>query len=146
MEHSTSLTREKTTAGHACTLREGGEPSTCAASPAGQRGGGVKTGSHLPRLGGCGIGGHGAVDVLVRHHMAQAVGVGDQAACRFGRNRLAAELVMRHVALRATHALSQGRLGDAQAIADGFDVVHVRSICAANTHSQQRRCFVICTA
>lgn len=63
------------------------------------------------------------VDFLVGHHMAELVGVRDQAFGGIGRDSLSA-LVVPDIALRAAHALAQLRLRDAEALSNGFDVAH----------------------
>lgn len=67
----------------------------------------------------------------------------DEPLGRFGRDGLSA-LVMSHVALRASHAGGQGRLGHAEALSDGFDDAHEDLHSSGTTcKRQQRHCLAV---
>lgn len=77
-----------------------------------------------------------AVQLVHRQDQSTLCGEGDHTLCRIRRQRLAA-LIVEDVPLRAADASTQGKLGQAQAFADGFDRAHA-AILAALVHTVNR--------
>lgn len=80
------------------------------------------------------------VDLFVSDLMADLMGERDKALGGVRGDGLPA-LVVADVSLGATHALSQSGLGQAEAVANGFDGVHGSESSATASDCQQRHCF-----
>lgn len=89
---------------------------------------------------------HGAINVIKGKRDAQGGRVGDEASCDIGWDGLPLDLVMAHIALRATNGLGQGGLRQPETGSDGFDGVHDSIMSATFSGCQYSRCFYFLTA